>query len=56
MGGENIRTVQTLLGHKDLRMTMRYCHLSPGHPREAVSILDKSLSPGEAKGGKIDSK
>jgi integrase len=29
MGGENLRTVQTLLGHKDLRMTTRYSHLSP---------------------------
>ena len=44
MGGGNIRTVQTLLGHKDLRMTMRYSHLSPEHLREAVSILDKSLN------------
>jgi len=44
MGGGNIRTVQTLLGHKDLRMTMRYSHLSPEHLREAVLILDKGLS------------
>jgi len=44
MGGENLRTVQTLLGHKDLRMTMRYSHLSPEHLREAVSRLDKSLT------------
>ena len=45
MGGENLRTVQTLLGHKDLRMTMRYSHLSPEHLREAVSRLDRSLNP-----------
>jgi integrase len=45
MGGANLRTVQTLLGHKDLRMTMRYSHLSPEHLREAVSRLDKSLTP-----------
>ena len=44
MGGENLRTVQTLLGHKDLRMTMRYSHLSPAHLKEAVSRLDKSLT------------
>lgn len=43
MGGVNLRTVQTLLGHKDLRMTMRYSHLSPEHLREAVSTLEKSL-------------
>ncbi len=40
MGGVNLRTVQTLLGHKDLRMTMRYSHLSTEHLREAVSTLD----------------
>jgi len=44
MGGENLRTVQTLLGHKDLRITMRYSHLSPEHLREAVSRLDRSLT------------
>jgi site-specific recombinase XerD len=44
LGGENLRTVQTLLGHKDVRMTMRYSHLSPAHLREAVFILDKSLN------------
>lgn len=43
MGGGNIRAVQTLLGHKDLRMTMRYSHLSAEYLREAVSILDKGL-------------
>ena len=29
MGGVDIRTVQELLGHKDIRMTMRYSHLAP---------------------------
>lgn len=44
MGGINLRTVQTLLGHKDVTMTMRYSHLSPEHLREAVQNLDKSLT------------
>jgi integrase len=44
MGGVNLTTVQTLLGHKDLRMIMRYSHLSPEHLREAVQNLDKSLT------------
>lgn len=34
------RTVQELLGHKDIRMTMRHAHLAPDHMRRAVSILD----------------
>jgi integrase len=40
----NKRTVHTLLGHKDPRMTMRYFHLSPEHLKEAVQNLDKSLT------------
>ncbi len=44
MGGVNLRTVQTLLGHKDSRMTMRYSHLSPEHLKEAVSNLDNILN------------
>jgi integrase len=40
MGGVDIRTVQELLGHKDIRMTMRYAHLAPDHMRRAVAILD----------------
>jgi len=44
MGGTSLRAVQTLLGHKDLRMTMRYSHLSPEHLREAVTTLDKTLA------------
>lgn len=30
MAGEGIRTVQELMGHKNITMTMRYSHLS--HP------------------------
>jgi integrase len=47
MGGENIRTVQTLLGHKDLRMTMRYTHLSPEHLQTAAKRLDQLMPPND---------
>lgn len=40
MAGENLRTIQTLLGHKDLRMTMRYSHLSDQTLKEAVYKLE----------------
>lgn len=45
MAGENLRTVQTLLGHKDLRMTMRYSHLSDQKLKEAVSLLERFPNP-----------
>ena len=40
MGRVDIRTLQELLGHKDVRMTMRYSHLAPDHMRKAVCVLD----------------
>jgi integrase len=39
MSGANIRVVQQLLGHKDIKMTMRYSHLSQDHLQEAVEKL-----------------
>jgi Phage integrase family len=39
LGGADLRSVQTLLGHKDISMTMRYAHLSAAHLREAISVL-----------------
>src|SRR5262245_9032021 len=39
MKGVDIRTVQELLGHADIRMTLRYSHLSPAHLLEAVEKL-----------------
>ena len=34
-------TVSRLLGHSDIKMTMRYSHLSQAHLKEAVAVLDK---------------
>jgi integrase len=41
MAGIDIRTVQELLGHRTIQMTMRYAHLAPDHQRAAVDVLDK---------------
>ncbi len=44
MNGVDIKTVQELLGHKSLLMTMRYSHPTPDHKKQAVQSLDAGLS------------
>jgi integrase len=39
MNGCNLRAVQQLLGHKDIKMTMRYSHLSKDHLKGAVENI-----------------
>jgi integrase len=39
MAGVSLQTIQQLLGHATLAMTMRYAHLSPAHLRDAVNKL-----------------
>jgi integrase len=43
MNGVDIKTVQELLGHANLTMTMRYSHLAPVHRARALKILDSAL-------------
>jgi site-specific recombinase XerD len=40
MAGVSLRAVAELLGHKGLRMVMRYAHLSPGFLSDEVKKLD----------------
>ncbi len=42
MKGVDLTTLMDLLGHKDIKMTLRYAHLAPAHIRKAVEILDDS--------------
>lgn len=39
MAGTPIVTIQKLMGHRSIEMTLRYAHLSPSHEREAVARL-----------------
>jgi integrase len=41
MAGVDLRTVQELMGHKSILMTMRYAHLSPDHKRAAMEALER---------------
>jgi site-specific recombinase XerD len=40
MAGVDLRTVQELMGHHSIEMTLRYAHLSPEHQLDAVRRLD----------------
>jgi site-specific recombinase XerD len=40
MVGVDIRTIQELMGHKNITTTMRYAHLTPAHLQSAVERLD----------------
>ena len=42
MGSVDIRTVQELMGHASITMTMKYSHLAPIHRHRAVQILDSA--------------
>jgi integrase len=39
MQGIDPRTVQKWMGHKDLKTTLRYAHVSPAHEKAAIQLL-----------------
>jgi len=40
MPGVDLPTVQRLMGHKDIKTTMRYAHLAPDHLRMGMAMVD----------------
>jgi site-specific recombinase XerD len=46
MAGVDLRTVQELMGHKSIQMTVRYAHLTPKHTLAAVELLGANSKNG----------
>ncbi len=49
MRGMTLKAVMELLGHSDIKMTMRYSHLAPGHLEDAVNALNDLGKKGDGK-------
>ena len=49
MKGNDLRTVQELMGHKEIKMTLRYSHLSPAHKMRAVQTLIQPKKEGQTE-------
>ncbi len=43
MKGASLKAVQELLGHRDIKMTMRYAHLADDVKKDAVKLLDEDI-------------
>jgi integrase len=51
MAGVPLLAIKEILGHKDIRMTLRYSHLAPDQRVDAVKLLDDFVAS-PPKGGK----
>jgi len=46
MAGASLKVIQQFLGHKDIKMTMRYSHLSQEHLQDIINKLSFGQEPG----------
>jgi integrase len=53
MEGVDIMVIKELLGHKDLKMTLRYAHLSPKHKTRVINILDRVMAQNPPQAEKV---
>ena len=57
--GVDIYSVKELLGHKDIRMILRYAHLAPDSLKSSLKVLDQiedyydSMTVGEKEKGSL---
>ena len=42
-GGGDLVALKEILGHADIKMTLRYSHLASAHMKKAMNILDSKL-------------
>ncbi|HHU8812007.1 TPA: site-specific integrase, partial [Escherichia coli] len=47
MNGGNILVLQKILGHANIRETMKYAHFAPDHLEQAVTLNPLSLYVGD---------
>ncbi len=54
MHGRSLRPVRQSMGQKDIKMTMRYSHLSPEYVQQAIERLDSLWTLFGHQGQKAD--
>ncbi len=57
MAGVPIRTIQEIMGHRDIGTTLKYAHLAPGHIKDAIqkgSLSNLGLGTGSKTGSDLE--